>query len=105
VKVTAAACAILALMSLDAGAACADEAVLSSVGGGAYFTVPVTSLKGAKLTAIQIQQYDFSCGSAALASLLTYHYRKPSGEKDVFQAMFAKATSQRSSAKASPCWI
>lgn len=89
-KVTAAACAILAFMSLDAGAAYADEAVLSSVGGGAYFTVPVTSLKGAKLTAIQIQQYDFSCGSAALASLLTYHYRKPSGEKDVFQAMFAK---------------
>jgi predicted double-glycine peptidase len=91
VKVTAAACAtILALMSVDASVACADEAVLSNLGGGNYYMVPITSLKGAKLTAIQIQQYDFSCGSAALASLLTYHYRRPVGEKEVFQEMFAK---------------
>lgn len=35
------------------------------------------------------QQYDFSCGSAALATLLTFHYDQPVNETVVFQAMFA----------------
>lgn len=34
------------------------------------------------------QQYDFSCGSAALATLLTYHYGTPLGETDIFQGMW-----------------
>jgi predicted double-glycine peptidase len=88
VKAITAGCALLALMSLSTSAVEADEAILSNA-GGFYYQVPVTSLKRAKLSAIQIQQYDFSCGSAALASLLTYHYRKPVEEKEVFQVMFA----------------
>jgi predicted double-glycine peptidase len=35
------------------------------------------------------QQYDFSCGSAALATLLTFHYDQPINETAVFKAMFA----------------
>lgn len=35
------------------------------------------------------QQFDFSCGSAALATLLTFHYDQPINETVVFQAMFA----------------
>jgi len=35
------------------------------------------------------QQYDFSCGSAAVATLLTYHYGQPTDEATVFKAMFA----------------
>ena len=34
------------------------------------------------------QRYDFSCGSAALATLLTFHYRRPVDEATVFRAMF-----------------
>jgi len=34
------------------------------------------------------QKYDFSCGSAALASLLTYHYRRPVDEKAVIEIMY-----------------
>ncbi|MEP3052056.1 MAG: C39 family peptidase [Erythrobacter sp.] len=34
------------------------------------------------------QQFDFSCGSAALATLLTYHYGDPQGEATVFQGMW-----------------
>jgi hypothetical protein len=34
------------------------------------------------------QKYDFSCGSAAVATLLSYHYDMPTSEEDVFQAMF-----------------
>jgi uncharacterized protein len=35
------------------------------------------------------QQYDFSCGSAALATLLTFQYDRPTNETMVFKAMYA----------------
>lgn len=35
------------------------------------------------------QRYDFSCGSAALATLLTYQYDQPTDEMSVFKDMFA----------------
>lgn len=35
------------------------------------------------------QQYDFSCGSAAVATLLTFQYGRPTNETAVFTAMFA----------------
>lgn len=35
------------------------------------------------------QQYDFSCGSAAVATLLTYQYGRPTTEAAVFQQMYA----------------
>jgi predicted double-glycine peptidase len=34
------------------------------------------------------QQYDFSCGSAAVATLLTHHYGVPVSEETVFRAMY-----------------
>jgi len=34
------------------------------------------------------QQYDFSCGSAAVATLLTFQYGRPTDESSVFKAMF-----------------
>ena len=36
------------------------------------------------------QRYDFSCGSAALATLLTYHYDAPTSEAMPFRAMWEK---------------
>lgn len=35
------------------------------------------------------QQFDFSCGSAAVATLLTFQYGRPTNEMTVFRAMFA----------------
>ena len=35
------------------------------------------------------QQYDFSCGSAALATLLSFHYGQPTTEQAAFDEMFA----------------
>jgi uncharacterized protein len=35
------------------------------------------------------QQYDFSCGSAALATLLTFQYDRPIDETTVFKEMYA----------------
>src|SRR3546814_10978015 len=36
------------------------------------------------------QRYDFSCGSAALATLLTYNYGAPTSEAMPFRAMWEK---------------
>lgn len=54
---------------------------------GAY-RLRVTSLKEARFATTLRQQYDFSCGSAALATLLTFHYGRPITEQAVFSEMF-----------------
>lgn len=69
--------------------------VTLSPGGGNYFTVPVTSLKMSKFKSIYLQQYDFSCGSAAIASLLTFHYRRPTSETTVFKAMWEAGNQEK----------
>ena len=51
-------------------------------------TVPVTSLREARFHTVIRQEHDFSCGSAALATLLTYHYGHPVSEDTVFNSMF-----------------
>ncbi len=56
------------------------------VGGG--YHVPVSSLKEGKFLATVRQQYDFSCGSAALSTLLTYQYDYPVSETVTFTEMF-----------------
>ncbi|MDD1453254.1 C39 family peptidase [Sphingomonas sp. H160509] len=52
------------------------------------FTVPVTSMIGRKFETVVRQQYDFSCGSAALATLLRFHYDDPQNEQSVFLGMW-----------------
>lgn len=56
--------------------------------GGGAVSVPVTSLKEARFKSVVRQQHDFSCGSAAVATLLTYHYGRPTTEEDAFRAMW-----------------
>lgn len=53
------------------------------------FQVPVTSMTGKRWERVIRQQYDYSCGSAAVATLLTYHYGIPRTEAQVFEAMYA----------------
>jgi uncharacterized protein len=67
----------------------ADSVNLPYEIGGAY-SLPITSMKGARFRAMIRQQYDFSCGSAALSTLLTYHYGFKVTEEDVFVAMYEK---------------
>ncbi|WGY46160.1 C39 family peptidase [Vibrio sp. ABG19] len=52
------------------------------------YSVPVKSYKEMLFGDVYRQQYDFSCGSAAVASLLTYHYETPVSEQDIFKVMF-----------------
>jgi predicted double-glycine peptidase len=69
------------------GVSLADQVNLPYEMGGAY-SLPVTSMKSARFRAMIRQQYDFSCGSAALSTLLTYHYGFKVTEEAVFMAMY-----------------
>jgi predicted double-glycine peptidase len=52
------------------------------------FNVRVVSVKEARFTTTLRQQYDFSCGSAAVATLLTYQFGQPVAEREVFAYMY-----------------
>jgi predicted double-glycine peptidase len=56
--------------------------------GGSY-TVQVVSWRDIPFRTVVRQQYDYSCGSAALATLLEFHYGLQVSEADVFRAMYA----------------
>ena len=73
-----------ALLMLHLHGACALELPLA----GARFEVPASNLRQLRFGATLRQQYDFSCGSAALATLLTYHYGRPVSEQRVFEQMY-----------------
>ncbi|MFT5963096.1 MAG: putative double-glycine peptidase [Burkholderiaceae bacterium] len=64
----------------------AERAYLPSIAGGVV--VPVTSIRQERLAGTMLQQYDFSCGSAAVATLLTHHYGYPVSEATVFEHMY-----------------
>lgn len=51
------------------------------------FNLQAKSLQEMRWDSVVRQKYDFSCGSAAVATLLTYHYNQPTLEEDVFQEM------------------
>lgn len=79
----------LALLSIAciAGPAQAGTAEVRADGGS--YSVRLTSLKEARFRTTIRQRYDFSCGSAAVATLLTYQYGQPVAETEVFMRMYA----------------
>ena len=86
--------AVLLFALAVAGQAAPQTAYLPSIGAGDV-TMPVTSLRGARLAGTLLQQYDFSCGSAAIATLLTHHYGQPITEQAVFEEMYARGDRQK----------
>lgn len=54
------------------------------------FSIPVRSLEERRYETVIRQKYDFSCGSAALATLLKYHYGVTLAEEDAFRGMWAE---------------
>jgi predicted double-glycine peptidase len=79
--------AIFAVIQLGCFPAHAGALAIPGFGGG-DFKLEVESKKEARWDTVIQQQYDYSCGSAALATLLTYHYDMPTPEAKVFEAMF-----------------
>jgi predicted double-glycine peptidase len=79
---------LLLLLPCALSCAASVQAADLPLAGGVNFNVPVKSMRELRFTSTTRQQYDFSCGSAALATLLTYHYNYPIGETVAFQAMW-----------------
>ena len=75
---------LLGVLLALAGAAGA----LEIAAGGAPVGLQIRSLKQVRFQATLRQQYDFSCGSAALATLLSHHYGYPTDEAAIFEQMF-----------------
>jgi len=86
--------AVAAAFGLAATAAFADtlQTVVPLAGP---VTVRVVSLKQARYLTTLHQQYDFSCGSAAVATLLTYNYGWRVDESTVFQAMYVRGNQEK----------
>jgi predicted double-glycine peptidase len=62
---------------------------------GGEFLIKVSSIKEQRFKTIYKQQYDFSCGSATLASLLAFHYDDVVNEFMVFKDMYANGNQQK----------
>ena len=75
----------------SAGAGAADIGAF----GSARFNVPLVSMREARFQRTLHQQYDFSCGSAAVATLLTHHYADPVTEEFVFEQMYKQGDQQK----------
>ncbi len=85
---------ILALAML-VSAGCATQPGTASrfvTGAGAVgdFQVPVASMVERRYAGVIRQKYDFSCGSAALATLLRHHYDLAVDETAAFRGMWAR---------------
>jgi predicted double-glycine peptidase len=77
----------LSLALCASAAALAATTPMPTTSGGAY-SVTVTSWRDLPFRTVIRQQYDYSCGSAALATLLRFHYGKPVAEAEIFAAMY-----------------
>src|SRR5262245_66150602 len=87
-KLMASAAVIAALFMADPPAAVAGGDIESGFAGGMKF--PVTSMKARPFKSVVMQQYDFSCGAAVVATFLTHHYGHPTPDAEVFQALYEK---------------
>jgi predicted double-glycine peptidase len=85
-------CVFLLLVTLCSHAGSLN---LNAITGGGNYNVPVTSSLERRFKTVYKQQYDFSCGSATLASLLTYHYDDTVDEQSVFVDMYQNGDRQK----------
>ena len=84
----AAAIVSLGLLAAVSSARAQSLAVTLPEAGGRY-EAPVISYRDLPFRSVVRQQYDFSCGSAALATLLRFHYDRNIDEATAFKAMYA----------------
>ncbi|WP_321923365.1 C39 family peptidase [Burkholderia sp. BCC1998] len=90
----AAACIAALAYALSVPVAWADEMTVVDPAGAGY-AMHVTSLKEARFKRTVKQQFDFSCGSAAVATLLTYQYDYPMTEQTAFAQMWENGNQEK----------
>lgn len=59
------------------------------------FASRASSWRDASFRTVVRQQYDYSCGSAAVATLLRFHYGLRVGEREIFDAMYERGDQAR----------
>ncbi len=64
-------------------------------GGGDYEVKSGRTFLDRRFRNVIRQQYDFSCGSAALATLLAFHYNMKLSEMDVLKAMYEQGDQEK----------
>ena len=89
-------CSLLMLCLPLLGGVASPGAGAADIGAfGTRFDVPLVSMREARFQRTLHQQYDFSCGSAAVATLLTHHYDHPVTEEYVFEQMYQQGDQQK----------
>ena len=84
---------VAVMLSASTGALAATIEVTPGV--GSRMLLQVWSMRELKVRSVILQKYDYSCGSAAVATLLTYHYGHPITEEAAFRAMFDNGNQQK----------
>ena len=72
----------------EIGSALAGDVTLVTPDTG-NFQLAVVSYSEIPFRTVLHQQFDYSCGSAALATMLRYNYAVDANEAEVFKAMYA----------------
>ncbi len=85
-RLLTAACAVMAAMLFAAGPP--SHAATVEIGSDLRIQVPLKSWKALRDENLVVQRYDYSCGSAALATLMRYGYGHEVGERDILNAVF-----------------
>ncbi len=80
-------CGILLALLLSLASPAVNAQVVLNPSSGSY-SLQVRSYRDIPFRTTVRQQYDYSCGSAALATLLRYHYERDVGEAEIFKTMF-----------------
>lgn len=78
------ACSVLAACAFAASACAADVAI----GSGIRLDSPVASMKDLRDQNVVKQEFDYSCGAAALATILRYGYGEQVTERELLVQMF-----------------
>lgn len=89
--------AVVALLLMGLAGSAQAQLYLPGMGPGSAggYQLPVRSLRDMRFASVIRQERDFSCGSAALATLLHYHYGIAAGESDVFTGMWRDGDQDR----------
>jgi predicted double-glycine peptidase len=68
---------------------------LTPLASGGNYSISISSIAERRFKTIYKQQFDFSCGSATLASLLSFHYNDNVSEYTVFSDMYERGDQQK----------
>ncbi len=78
---------LVAVLFVFTGSGSWVHATSLDLGGGTRVDVPLQSFKDLRDKNVVRQAYDYSCGAATLATLMTYAFDDPIGELEVIEGM------------------